>query len=66
VNFGVKGCWQNIESNAALVSKFAERSISGRGEFRNCGIGGWCYVDEVMFDLGDDTTQQIGPIPRYD
>ena len=26
---------------------------------------GWCYVDEVMFDLGDDTTPQWGPIPRY-
>jgi hypothetical protein len=26
---------------------------------------GWCYVDEVMLDLGDDTTPQRGPIPRY-
>jgi len=26
---------------------------------------GWCYVDEVFFDLGDDTTPQVGPIPRY-
>jgi len=26
---------------------------------------GWCYVDEVMFDLGDDTTPQQGPIPRF-
>src|SRR5712671_3382254 len=25
----------------------------------------WCYVDEVMIDLGDNTTPQIGPIPRY-
>jgi hypothetical protein len=26
---------------------------------------GWCYVDEVFLDLGDDTTAQDGPIPRY-
>ena len=26
---------------------------------------GWCYVDEVMFDLGSDVTPQLGPIPRY-
>jgi hypothetical protein len=26
---------------------------------------GWCYVDEAMLDLGDDTTPQRGPIPRY-
>ena len=26
---------------------------------------GWCYVDELLFDLGDDVTPQIGPIPRY-
>jgi hypothetical protein len=26
---------------------------------------GWCYVDELMFDLGDNTTPQLGPIPRY-
>ncbi len=26
---------------------------------------GWCFVDEVFVDLGDDTTPQVGPIPRY-
>jgi hypothetical protein len=26
---------------------------------------GWCYVDEVFIDLGNDTTTQDGPIPRY-
>ena len=26
---------------------------------------GWCYVDEVMFDLGSNVTPQAGPIPRY-
>ena len=26
---------------------------------------GWCYVDEIMFDLGGDVTPQLGPIPRY-
>ena len=26
---------------------------------------GWCYVDEIMIDLGDDTTPQVGPISRY-
>jgi len=26
---------------------------------------GWCYVDEVLFDLGGDVTPQLGPIPRY-
>ena len=26
---------------------------------------GWCYVDEVLFDLGDEVTPQLGPIPRY-
>jgi hypothetical protein len=26
---------------------------------------GWCYVDEVMFDLGGNVTEQVGPIPRY-
>ncbi len=26
---------------------------------------GWCYVDELMLDLGKNTTPQRGPIPRY-
>ncbi len=26
---------------------------------------GWCYVDEIFLDLGDDTTAQLGKIPRY-
>jgi hypothetical protein len=26
---------------------------------------GWCYVDELALDLGEDTTPQRGPIPRF-
>ena len=26
---------------------------------------GWCYVDEVFFDLSDRMTTHPGPIPRY-
>jgi hypothetical protein len=26
---------------------------------------GWCWVDEVFLDLGENTTPQVGPIPRY-
>jgi hypothetical protein len=26
---------------------------------------GWCYVDDVLFDLGEDTTPQRGRIPRF-
>ena len=26
---------------------------------------GWCYVDEVFFDLEDRRTPQRGPIPRF-
>jgi hypothetical protein len=26
---------------------------------------GWCYIDEVMFDLSDRATPHNGPIPRY-
>jgi Zn-finger in ubiquitin-hydrolases and other protein len=26
---------------------------------------GWCYVDEMVIDLGGGTTPQNGPIPRY-
>jgi hypothetical protein len=26
---------------------------------------GWCYLDEVFFDLSDRATPQDGPIPRY-
>lgn len=26
---------------------------------------GWCYVDDVMFDLRPVMTPQRGPIPRY-
>jgi hypothetical protein len=26
---------------------------------------GWCYVDEVTFDLSDRKTPRNGPIPRY-
>ena len=26
---------------------------------------GWCYPDEFFFDLSDNTTPQLGPIPRY-
>ena len=28
-------------------------------------IEGWCYVDEVLFDLSDRKTAHNGPIPRY-
>ena len=27
---------------------------------------GWCYVDEVLFDLSKRKTPHNGPIPRYD
>ena len=26
---------------------------------------GWCYLDEVVFDLSDRATPQDGPIPRF-
>ena len=26
---------------------------------------GWCYVDEVLFDLSGRKTPHNGPIPRY-
>jgi hypothetical protein len=26
---------------------------------------GWCFVDEVLFDLSERMTPQKGPIPRY-
>jgi len=26
---------------------------------------GWCYLDKVAFDLRNDTTPQLGPIPRF-
>ena len=26
---------------------------------------GWCYVDEALIDLGENTTPQVGPLPRY-
>jgi hypothetical protein len=26
---------------------------------------GWCYVDEVVFDLGERRTWKRGPIPRF-
>ena len=26
---------------------------------------GWCYVDRLMLDLGDDPTLHNGPIPSY-
>jgi hypothetical protein len=26
---------------------------------------GWCYVDEIIFDLEERRTPQRGPIPRY-
>jgi hypothetical protein len=26
---------------------------------------GWCFLDEVFFDLSDRATPQDGPIPRY-
>jgi hypothetical protein len=26
---------------------------------------GWCYVDEVLFDLSTRKTPHNGPIPRY-
>jgi hypothetical protein len=27
---------------------------------------GWCYVDEILFDLSDRATPQDGPIPHFD
>ena len=26
---------------------------------------GWCYVDEITFDLSERATPQRGPIPRF-
>jgi hypothetical protein len=26
---------------------------------------GYCYVDDVFLELGEDTTPQLGPIPRF-
>jgi uncharacterized UBP type Zn finger protein len=26
---------------------------------------GYCYIDDVAFDLTGNTTPQLGPIPRY-
>lgn len=26
---------------------------------------GWCFVDQMMLDLGENTTPQDGPIPRF-
>ena len=26
---------------------------------------GWCYVDQIVLDLGRRTTPHNGPIPRY-
>ena len=26
---------------------------------------GWCYIDEIVLDLGEDTTPHNGPVPRY-
>jgi uncharacterized UBP type Zn finger protein len=26
---------------------------------------GYCYIDDVFIELGDDTTAQDGPIPKY-
>ena len=26
---------------------------------------GWCFVDEVTIDLGDNVTPQRGPIPSF-
>jgi hypothetical protein len=26
---------------------------------------GWCYVDEILFELSDRKTPQDGPIPLY-
>ena len=26
---------------------------------------GWCYVDEVLFDLSERKTPHNGPLPRY-
>lgn len=26
---------------------------------------GWCYIDKVMIELGDNITKRDGPIPRY-
>jgi hypothetical protein len=26
---------------------------------------GWCYIDDVQLDLGDNVTPQDGPIPKY-
>ncbi|NEW96675.1 UBP-type zinc finger domain-containing protein [Rhodopseudomonas sp. BR0G17] len=26
---------------------------------------GWCYVDELIFDLSDRPTPRLGPIPRF-
>ena len=27
---------------------------------------GYCYVDDMVLDLGDNTTPQRGPIPKFD
>lgn len=25
----------------------------------------WCFIDRAVLDLGEDTTPQVGPIPRF-
>jgi hypothetical protein len=49
------------------VSRFRNSSwpISDSDRISEPRHWGWCYVDEVMFDLGGNVTEQVGPVPRY-
>jgi hypothetical protein len=53
------------DQHAADRSTFIPRGIRSSRATTPAEGWGWCYIDESFIDLGDDTTPQLGPIPRY-
>src|SRR3954465_10194342 len=61
---GHVGCCDDSKNKHATKHFHATRHpiIEGYDPPEGWGV---CYVDEIFLDLGDNTTPQLGPIPRY-
>jgi hypothetical protein len=50
------------EHVAAIITPPSTRSLRAMTSPK---AGPGSYQEEIVFDLGDDTTPQVGPIPRF-
>src|SRR4026208_2555779 len=61
---GHVGCCDSSPNRHAPKHFHPTRPPNHEGDDPHEGWG-WCFVDEITFDLSDRATPQRGPIPRY-